>query len=663
MIAPMPANENTPIRPQLAVSREAFAMWSSVYDQQTNPLLSLEERFLSEFLRPVRGLDVVDIGCGTGRWLERLASRDPGSLTGVDSSPAMVDRARKKLGPSATVLVGDAESLPLRNSSADLLVASFIASYVPDLSRSVAEARRVVRPGAQVYLSDLHPATASACKWKRGFKSAGTDVELATYPHSLTEVIGCFEAFGFEVSSLLEPAFGSAEREMLKAAGKVEAFHAAAGRPIIYILQLRIPERRSKSHTSNCGARSHIDISGARVAIGPNAATQCSIEIADGQIATIGCSSGSPRAGKQSATKVDLSGYLVLPGLTNSHDHLEFGLFPNLGGGPYANFERWAQDIHRTEKSVIDRQRRIPKNVRLWWGAIRNLLCGVTTVCHHNPVWPELLDSNFPVRVVTEFGWAHSVPLDPQLSAKFAATPEGLPFVLHGAEGLDPESTNEIFELDRMRALDDRTILVHGLSLDANGLSLLNRRGAALVWCPTSNHFLFGRTHSWQSLSTVNNVVLGSDSPLTSAGDLLDEIHYAHSEASVSAEDLFRMVVTRPPTVFRLADGRGAIRPGAAADLIAVRDRGATPAETLVSLSSADIELVVIGGRVQLASESVLARQLGNPSFGLCPLEVDGQVRWIRAPLGKLCGITSPVLGHSIALGKKKVRHVCTAWI
>jgi cytosine/adenosine deaminase-related metal-dependent hydrolase len=450
----------------------------------------------------------------------------------------------------------------------------------------------------------------------------------------------------------------------LQAAGKIEAFHAAAGRPAIYILQLGTLGRSSKSHSDGRKPQANIRLSGARLAISPSAATRSSIAMVDGSIATIGWSGDHhSHATVKSATTVDLSGYLVLPGLTNSHDHLEFGLFPNLGRGPYRTFEQWAQDIHQTEHEVIDRQRAIPKDVRLWWGGIRNLLCGVTTVCHHNPIWPELRDDNFPVRVVTEFGWAHSVPLEPQLAAKFAATPKGQPFVLHVAEGCDPKNANEIFELDRMLALDDRTVLVHGLSLDAAGFSLLNCRGAALVWCPTSNQFLFGRTHTWQSLLRANSVVLGSDSPLTSVGDLLDEIRCAHIEASVSAEELFRMVVTRPPTVFRFTDGRGAIRPGAAADLIAVRDSGKSPAETLVTISSSDIELVVISSRVQLASEAVLERLPGNLSSGLCPLEVDGQIRYVRAPLGSLCGITSQTLGCNIPLGNKKVRHVCSAWI
>src|SRR5215469_18545851 len=209
------ANADSLHRSQLAASRDAFSLWSQVYDHQANPLLSLEERFLFELLLPVKGLDVVDVGCGTGRWLQRLSPFGPGSLTGVDSSPTMIDCARKKLRASATVMVGEAESMPLRNSSADLIVASFVASYIPEIYQLAAEVLRVARPAARVYLSDLHPATASACKWKRSFKSAGTEVELATYGYSVTEVINWFEAFGFEVSLLLEPAFESPEREIL----------------------------------------------------------------------------------------------------------------------------------------------------------------------------------------------------------------------------------------------------------------------------------------------------------------------------------------------------------------------------------------------------------------------------------------------------------------
>ena len=66
--------------------RFGFDLWAEVYDDQPNPLIALEERVLSQLLPPLRGRDVLDAGCGTGRWLDRVAASEPRSLTGVDAS-------------------------------------------------------------------------------------------------------------------------------------------------------------------------------------------------------------------------------------------------------------------------------------------------------------------------------------------------------------------------------------------------------------------------------------------------------------------------------------------------------------------------------------------------------------------------------------------------
>ena len=161
--------------------------------------------------------------------------------------------------------------------------------------------------------------------------------------------------------------------------------------------------------------------------------------------------------------RLDLAGHLVIPGLINAHDHLEFNLFPALGRGPYPNAGAWARDIYHPDRSPVREHLRVPKRVRLWWGALKNLLAGVTTVCHHNPYEPEIFGRDFPVRVVRRFAWAHSLEFEPRLAERFRRAPAAYPFVVHGGEGVDAQARRELHALDRIGALDSRTAIVHGV--------------------------------------------------------------------------------------------------------------------------------------------------------------------------------------------------------
>jgi cytosine/adenosine deaminase-related metal-dependent hydrolase len=74
---------------------------------------------------------------------------------------------------------------------------------------------------------------------------------------------------------------------------------------------------------------------------------------------------------------------IVFPGLINSHDHLDFNLFPQLGNRVYKNYGEWGEDIHQSHKRVIEQILAIPKQLRRQWGTYKNILCGVTTVVDH----------------------------------------------------------------------------------------------------------------------------------------------------------------------------------------------------------------------------------------------------------------------------------------
>jgi cytosine/adenosine deaminase-related metal-dependent hydrolase/ubiquinone/menaquinone biosynthesis C-methylase UbiE len=654
----------------LPVEVEAFDTWAEVYDTQPNPLLALEERVLGSMMPDVRGLDVLDAGCGTGRWLQRLVDRSPRSLLGVDISPAMLLLAGIKLSQKCSLRPGSCTALPVSDASCDMVLSSFVVSYLEDLDAFAREIDRVARPGATIFLTDMHPETEAFRGWKRAFKVNGAELQISVRGWGLRQIIQAFQTRGFKVVSLTEPAFGPEERQIFEASGKLELYHSTEALPAIYVLQLRKPAISPglrKVPPQSAGA---FFLKQVRYAIGPDRTAAGSISVVGERIQSIQNLSQAQFDGRywvdaQShsfiSSSVDLSGYLLLPGLINAHDHLEFSLYPNIGDGPYYNAAQWARDIHANKATLIARHRKVPRSTSLWWGAIRNLLCGATTVCHHNPVAPELTAPGFPIRVVSEFAWAHSPSMEPDLASKFRESRGDLPFIVHAAEGIDEGSAEEIFELDRIHALDQRTVLVHGLACTPESISLINGRRAALILCPTSNEFLFHRSPSLEFVRSVDTAILGSDSPLTAAGDLLDEIKFAHTRTGIEANAIYAMVTNRPAEVLRLRGGEGEITPGSVADMVVVRDTGLSPAETLAQLTSDQIELVILGGRIQLAGPSLIERLPSVLRQGLQCFEVDGQPRWVRAPIDKLLAEAEEVLGSDLRVGGKRVRRAPAA--
>jgi malonyl-CoA O-methyltransferase len=227
--------DNQPIVPV----REAYRLWSRVYDSQPNPMIALEERHLEALLPDLRGRRIVDAGCGTGRWLSRLTGRDAKELLGIDSSPEMLDRATAR-HTGAKLLLGSCERLPLRNAIADVVLSSFVIGYLDSLPRFAAELRRIVRPGGLLLISDLHPVTAVRKGWQRSFSSQQGRVVVQSRFWSLSAVVKAMEIEGFHMTALVEPCFGDHEFRFFEASGKRELFQDLAGQPAIAILAFKL---------------------------------------------------------------------------------------------------------------------------------------------------------------------------------------------------------------------------------------------------------------------------------------------------------------------------------------------------------------------------------------------------------------------------------------
>ena len=312
---------------------------------------------------------------------------------------------------------------------------------------------------------------------------------------------------------------------------------------------------------------------------------------------------------------LDLEGAFVLPGLINAHDHLELNHYGRLKQRDrYENASAWIDDMRVAlgSDAAIRRNQAYPLADRLFIGTLKNLLAGVTTVAHHNP-WYRALDGAF-IRVVKRYGWAHSLALEHQpagaqgepggeVSERCARTPESIPFIVHAAEGTDEAARAEFPRLEGLGCVKSNTVLVHGVALTVEMWRRACAAGTGLVWCPASNDFLFGQTITARKFLDERNgathIALGTDSRVTGARDILDEIRVAVATGSVAPPELLEMVTTVPAGLLRLpAAGRIAV--GGPADLLVIGTSRSDTRDSATALATArrsEVSLVTVAGR------------------------------------------------------------------
>ncbi len=316
----------------------------------------------------------------------------------------------------------------------------------------------------------------------------------------------------------------------------------------------------------------------------------------------------SVSSGGSASINLDASKCVIVPGLINAHDHLLGTYHPKIGNGPYINWLPWDNDLKSSP--VYEERCQIENRDLYLLGAYRNLVSGVTLVSDHMPhfVGDQFYDL-LPMKAIKKFAMAHSV-------ASFAlawgdgitveyqkALKEDIPFVTHIAEGFDEETKLDIAVINRLGGLGDHSVFVHCLAFSDADLDLVKERGGSCVWCCDSNMFMYNKTMDAKKfLKKGINLCIGTDSSATGGETLLYEMKYdkmiyhrLYGE-ELSDEMILKMVTVNPAKAFRQKN-LGRIEEGYTADLCLFRDRGGTPAGSIVNAHLRDVMLVVIDGR------------------------------------------------------------------
>lgn len=185
---------------------QAYDRWASQYDSQANATPDLDAQVVRAAPLNVSGSDVVELGCGTGKNTVWLAQRAR-SVTALDFSAGMLALAAERdyAMPVRFVLHDVRTPWPLPDASCDVVVGNLVLEHVQQLEPVFAEACRVLRPGGQLFVCELHPY-----RQLRGGQAhfvevdTGVIVHVPAFVHSVSEYVNAGVACGFRVARLGE---------------------------------------------------------------------------------------------------------------------------------------------------------------------------------------------------------------------------------------------------------------------------------------------------------------------------------------------------------------------------------------------------------------------------------------------------------------------------
>lgn len=147
-------SDPSPPSPMLSVL-EGYALWAEQYEEDGNPLMALDGPAMAECWGDVRGLQALDVGCGTGRHTRALGEAGA-RVIGIDVTPEMLARARASNPRVPFFRQGLPGPLPFPDASFDLITAGLVLEHVEAIDATFAEFARLLAPGGRAIISALH---------------------------------------------------------------------------------------------------------------------------------------------------------------------------------------------------------------------------------------------------------------------------------------------------------------------------------------------------------------------------------------------------------------------------------------------------------------------------------------------------------------------------
>jgi len=229
-----------PAFPEDLPTSVGYDQWAPSYDHDGNPLPALEEALVAELLGDVHGLEILDLGCGTGRHSIRMAGAGA-RVTALDFSSGMLAQARGKADKSDVRFQSHdlSQRLPFPAENFDRVLCALVVDHIEDLDKLFSEMHRVCRPTGNVVVSGMHPAMMLRGVQAR-FRLPETDREIrpASYPHGMSDYVMAAARAGFAFDHFSEHVVDE------KLADRLERARKYLGWPMLFLMRL-LPRKES----------------------------------------------------------------------------------------------------------------------------------------------------------------------------------------------------------------------------------------------------------------------------------------------------------------------------------------------------------------------------------------------------------------------------------
>jgi SAM-dependent methyltransferase len=170
----------------------------------------------------VKGLRVIDCGCGEGRFCSMLAARDADYVLGLDLCQPMIDAARE--AENVEYQIADVQDMSfIRADEFDLAISYLNHCDLPDFAKNTNEVYRILRNNGRFIIANLHPMRSAVGAWlkddngnkrhvildnynaegERHWKMMG--VELTNFHRTLATYTDVFLQTGFTIERIIEP--------------------------------------------------------------------------------------------------------------------------------------------------------------------------------------------------------------------------------------------------------------------------------------------------------------------------------------------------------------------------------------------------------------------------------------------------------------------------